>query len=130
MIMVDTSVWIDYFNGRSTAKVNLLDRLLGREEILIGDLILVEVLQGFRTDRDLALASRLLGTFEFAEMVGREVAIASAHNYRSMRSQGVIVRKTIDVLIATFCILNRHELLHSDHDFDPMAAHLGLRVVE
>lgn len=130
MLLVDTSVWVDYFNGRPSAKVDLLDGLVGREEILTGDLILAEVLQGFRVDRDFRLASRFLRTFEFKEMVGREVAIASAHNYRLLRARGVTVRKTIDVLIATFCILNRHDLLHSDRDFDPMATHLGLRVVE
>lgn len=128
MIVVDTSVWVDYFNGRSTAQVDLLDAIVGREEILLGDLILVEVLQGFRNDRDFRLASRLLAGFEFREMVGRDVAIESARNYRLMRSRGVTVRKTIDVLIATFCILNRCELLHSDRGFDPMAKHLGLRV--
>lgn len=128
MIVVDTSVWVDYFNGRTTAQVDLLDAIVGREEILLGDLILVEVLQGFRNDRDFRLASRLLAGFEFREMVGRDLALESARNYRLMRSRGVTIRKTIDVLIATFCILNRYELLHSDRDFDPMAKHLGLRV--
>jgi predicted nucleic acid-binding protein len=128
MILVDTSVWIDYFNGRPTEEADLLDELLGREPILIGDLILAEVLQGFRVEADFRKALRILETFEFREMLGRNVAIASARNYRALRARGVTIRKTIDVLIGTFCILNGHQLLHSDRDFDPMTRHLGLRV--
>jgi predicted nucleic acid-binding protein len=128
MILVDTSVWIDYFNGRPTEEADLLDELLGREPILIGDLILAEVLQGFRVEADFRKALRILETFEFREMLGRNVAIASARNYRALRARGVTIRKTIDVLIGTFCILNGHQLLHSDRDFDPMTRHLGLGV--
>jgi len=129
MILVDTSVWIDYFNGSDTRETSILDALLGTEPLLIGDLILVEVLQGFRSDAELARATRLLGLLEFRELVGREVAIRSAFNYRSLRARGVTVRKTIDVIIGTWCILNNHQILHSDRDFDPLEKHLGLRVV-
>jgi predicted nucleic acid-binding protein len=129
MIVVDTSVWIDYFNGARTRQSDALDLTLGRELLVIGDLIMTEVLQGFRTERNFRQARRLLGALEFREMVGREVGIASARNYRALRARGVTIRKTIDVIIATFCILNGHRLLHSDRDFDPMERHLGLRVV-
>ena len=129
MIVVDTSVWIDYFNGARTRQNDALDLALGRELLVIGDLIMTEVLQGFRTERNFRQARRLLGALECREMVGREVAIASARNYRALRGRGVTVRKTIDVIIATFCILNGHRLLHSNRDFDPMERHLGLRVV-
>jgi predicted nucleic acid-binding protein len=130
MILVDTSVWIDYFNGRPTDEANLLYEILGREPILVGDLILAEVLQGFRAEEDFREALRILQTFEFREMLGRSVAIASARNYRALRARGVTVRKTIDVLIGTFCLLNGHELLHSDRDFDPMTKHLSLKVLK
>ncbi len=129
MIVVDTSVWIDYFNGSRTPQSDALDLALGRELLVIGDLILTEVLQGFRSESDFRKARRLLGALEFRDMVGREVAIASARNYRALRARGATIRKTIDVIIATFCILNGHRLLHSDRDFDPMERHLGLRVV-
>src|SRR5271170_4091838 len=128
MIVVDTSVWIDFFNGRSTDESDLLHDLLGREPILVGDLILAEVLQGFRVEEDFREALSILETFDFREMLDRNVAIASARNYRALRARGVTVRKTIDVLIGTFCLLNDYELLHSDRDFDPMTEHLGLRV--
>ncbi len=129
MILVDTSVWIDYFNGSATAETDLLDRLLGSERLLTGDLILTEVLQGFRSESDYSQALRLLGTLEFRPMVGREIAILAAKNYRTLRARGVTVRKTIDVLIATFCIRRSHVLLHSDRDFDGFERHLGLGVL-
>ena len=128
MTIIDTSVWIDYFNGKATAETEVLDRLLGIESLIVGDLILVEVLQGFRSDRDFRQASGLLAALEFREMVGQRVALASARNYRMLRAQGVTVRKTVDVIIGTFCILNGHRLLHSDRDFDPMESYLGLEV--
>lgn len=129
MTLVDTSVWIDYFNGSVTPETALLDRLLGVERLLIGDLILAEVLQGFRSDADFNRARRLLAALEFRPMAGREVAIAAARNYRTLRVMGVTVRKTIDALIATFCIGYGHTLLHSDRDFDGFERHLGLRVL-
>jgi predicted nucleic acid-binding protein len=129
MVVVDTSVWIDYFNGRPTPQAALLDDLVRRKRLLVGDLIVAEVLQGYRDERDFQQALRLMGTLEFCGMLGLEVAIASARNYRLMRSRGVTVRKTIDVMIGTFCILNDHVLLHSDRDFDLMAEHLGLKIL-
>jgi hypothetical protein len=130
MILVDTSVWIDYFNGRPTGETKVLHGLLGHEPILVGDLMLAEALQGFRAEEDFRKALTIFQMFEFREMLGRDVAIASARNYRALRAKGVTVRKTIDVLIGTFCLLNGHELLHSDRDFDPIAEHLGLKVLK
>lgn len=130
MIVVDTSVWVAYFNGNTTPESELLDRLLGEQPLVIGDLILTEILQGFRLDAAFRRAQRLLGALEFREMVGRRVAVASARNYRTLRARGVTVRKTIDVIIGTFCILNGHRLLHCDRDFDPMERYLGLRIVK
>jgi predicted nucleic acid-binding protein len=129
VILVDTSVWIDYFNGRATRETELLERLLGVERLLIGDLILTEVLQGFRSETDFKRAHNYLEALEFRPMVGLEVAVAAANNYRSLRALGVTIRKTIDVLIATFCIIENHSLLHCDRDFDPFERYLGLRVV-
>jgi predicted nucleic acid-binding protein len=129
MILVDTSVWIDYFNGNRTLATGRLDALLGDELLLTGDIILAEVLQGFRTESDYRRARQLLDKLEFQPMLGREVALETARNYRRLRKRGVTVRKTIDVMIATFCLENDHRLLHSDRDFEPMKKHLGLRVV-
>jgi predicted nucleic acid-binding protein len=128
VLVVDSSVWIDYFNGRETVEVAVLDSILGTEEILIGDLILAEVLQGFRHDRDFRRARRLFSAFRLAPMVGTRLAVRSAQNYRRLRRRGVTIRKTMDVLISTFCIARGLPLLHSDGDFDPMVEHLGLRL--
>jgi predicted nucleic acid-binding protein len=127
VILVDSSVWIDYFNGVPTPETELLDSYLGVEPLLTGDLILTEVLQGFRSDRDFNRAKAALETLIFEPMVGHQIALASARNYRTLRAQGVTVRKTIDVLIATFCIAGGHRLLHSDRDFTIMAKPLGLQ---
>jgi predicted nucleic acid-binding protein len=89
-------------------------------------LILAEVLQGLRSDPDFRRVLGFLGALEFREMVGRRVAVASAQNYRMLRARGATVRKTVDVIIGTFCLLNGHRLLHSDRDFEPMERHLGL----
>lgn len=129
MILVDSSVWIDYFRGAVTAQTDQLDRLLGREPLAIGDLILAEVLQGFDSERDFRAAQRLLTTFQIVEIGGREIAIQAARNYRLLRGHGVTVRKTIDTMIATHCIESAFDLLHSDRDFDAFAEYLGLRVV-
>lgn len=126
MIVVDSSVWIDYFNGIETRETLLLDGFLGAEPIMTGDLILAEVLQGFRDERDVHKARTALDALVFEPMVGKNIALGSARNYRMLRARGVTVRKTIDMLIATFCIENRHSLLHSDRDFDPIEVHLGL----
>lgn len=129
MIVVDSSVWIGYFNGAATRETALLDDILGAEPVLTGDLILCEVLQGFRSGRDARRARDALDTLHYAPMVGREIALASARNYRRLRARGVTVRKTIDMLIATFCLENGHRLLHADRDFDVIEAHLGLQTV-
>ena len=127
-LLVDSSVWIDYFNGEDTSQTNYLDQALGQIEIVVGDLILTDILQGFRSKRDFETARDALLKFPVLEMVGIQSALKSAHNYRDLRRKGVTVRKTIDCLIATFCIETGLELLHSDHDFDPFEEHLGLRV--
>lgn len=129
MILVDSSVWIDYFNGVATRESELLDTFLGAEPLLTGDLILTEVLQGFRSDRDFRRAKAALETLIFEPMVGHDIAVASARNYRKLRAGGVTVRKTIDVLIATFCIAGGHRLLHSDRDFALMMEPLRLQTI-
>ncbi|MCY4504234.1 MAG: PIN domain nuclease [Alphaproteobacteria bacterium] len=129
MITVDSSVWIDYFNGADTRETALLDGILGREPVVIGDLVLAEVLQGFRRDSDFHGAQAALEALVFQPMVGRANALAGARNYRALRAAGVTVRKTIDVLIATFCIEGGHVLLHADRDFAAMERHLGLRTL-
>ena len=129
MIVVDSSVWIDYFNGTETPGTALLDDILGTQLVIVGDLILAEVLQGFRDERDFRRARTALDSLIFEPMVGRDIALASARNFRTLRARGVTVRKTADMLIATFCIENGHHLLHSDRDFDAIEAHLGLRTL-
>ena len=129
MIVVDSSVWIDYFNGKITAQTNLLDGLLDAELIVIGDLILTEVLQGFHHDKDYRQAKKLFGSLVFVEMLGKDIAIKSADNYRFLRKKGITVRKTIDVIIGTFCIETESSLLHCDRDFDPLEKHLKLTVI-
>ena len=127
-LLVDSSVWIDYFNGFVTPQTDHLDNLLGSELVVTGDLILAEVLQGFKQDREFELARDILLKMPVMAMVGREIAEQSAENYRRLRKKGVTVRKTIDCLIATFCIENTLTLLHADRDFDPFEQYLGLKV--
>lgn len=129
MIFVDSSVWIDYFNGRITKQTDLLDALLGDELVVIGDIVLTEVLQGFQNDRDFVMAKKLFDSLYFMPMLGKKLAIKSAENYRKLRKKGITVRKTIDVIIATFCIENNLPLLHSDRDFRIMEKHLTLKVL-
>jgi predicted nucleic acid-binding protein len=125
--LVDSSVWVDFFNGRSTPETDQLDRLLGFEPIAVGDLIVVEVLQGFRHDKDYQTAKELLASLSPVELLGTDRAIRCAENFRVLRKKGVTVRKTVDVIIATFCIDMDMPLLHHDRDFDPFQEHLGLR---
>jgi len=127
--MTRPSVWIDYFNGRDTIQTVKLDELLGVELLGIGDLILTEVLQGFRSDADYRVAKQTLTSLTVFNMLGLEVAIKSADNFRELRKQGITIRKTVDVIIATFCIENRHSLLFSDKDFIPFVNNLGLTAV-
>jgi predicted nucleic acid-binding protein len=130
MVLVDTSVWVDYFNGLETPRTDRLDQLLGSGRLLTGDLILAELLQGFAKDADYRTARRLLLELPCAELVGRDNALRAADYYRRLRKRGVTVRKTIDVLIGTYCIQHGHELLHADRDFDSMQRHMGLRVLQ
>ena len=125
MIVVDSSVWIDYFNGEKTPQTNWLDSSLGNIPIIVGDLILTEVLQGFQNDKDFKVARDLLLEMPIMEMGGRDLSIQSALNYRALRKKGATVRKTIDVMIGTFCIHYRLPLLHDDRDFDPMVKFWG-----
>jgi predicted nucleic acid-binding protein len=124
--VVDTSTWVDYFNGQVSPETNALDDLLGRQEIIVGDLILTEVLQGFRQERHFRQALRLLRAFPVVPMLGPDIAVHSAKNYRALRRRGVTVRKTIDIMIGTYCLAQSYPLLYSDRDFDPMVRHLGL----
>lgn len=126
MILVDSSVWIDYFRGVATPQTDRLDALLGTEPVAIGDLMLAEVLQGFTKDRDFETALAMLGALDVIEIGGREVAVQAARNYRALRAAGITVRKTIDTLIATRCIMDGVPLLYSDRDFDPFVGRLGL----
>mgnify|MGYP001123041272 FL=1 len=126
MILVDSSVWIDYFRGAATPQTDKLDALLGTEPVATGDLILTEVLQGFVSDRDFNQARKLLDSLDIIDLGGRDIAIQAARNFRVLRGLGVTVRKTIDTIIATRCIESRLTLLYSDRDFDPFVTHLGL----
>jgi predicted nucleic acid-binding protein len=128
MLVVDSTVWIDFFNGVDTPQTDYLNEIADQTPIVIGDLILAEVLQGFRDDSDFEKARRAFGKYIQTEMVNPELALQSARNYRMLRRKGVTVRKTIDSLIATYCIENEHTLLHNDRDFDAYEKHLGLRV--
>ena len=127
MILVDSSVWIDYFNGVETTETALLDEFLSTDAICIGDIILAEVLQGFRSDRDYKLAKEILSELPIYQIVTPELALVGADNYRKLRKKGVTIRKSVDNWIATFCIENRIPLLFSDKDFNPYVEHLGLR---
>jgi predicted nucleic acid-binding protein len=129
MILVDSSVWIAYFNGQMNWQSNLLDVLLQSEHLLIGDLIFTEVLQGFRSNKDFDKAKEFLDLLDMVELGGYQIAIQAASNYRVMRKKGITVRKTIDVIIGTYCIENNVYLLHDDQDFIPMERYLGLPVI-
>lgn len=126
MILVDSSVWIDYFRGTATPQAERLDALLGSELLIIGDLILTEVLQGFGSQRDFDQARKLLTGLDAVDIGGQDIAIQAARNYRALRERGITIRKTIDTLIATRCIESDYALLYSDRDFDPFVEHLGL----
>lgn len=127
MILVDTSVWIDFFNGEDTAETSILDTALGNETVAIGDLIALEILQGFRNDSDYATAKDTLSSLTIYEMLGEGAALRCADNVRALRKKGITIRKTADVIIATFCIGHGFPLLFSDRDFIPFVTHLGLR---
>ena len=126
MIIVDSSVWIDYFTGTDNKQANTLDNILGIKPVAIGDLILTEVLQGFRHDKDYKAARTLFESVTVFEMLGTEMALKSADNFRALRKKGITVRKTADVIIASFCIDRKLPLLFSDKDFKPFVKHMGL----
>ena len=128
MLVVDSSVWISHLRNLDTPAVRKLRSLDEPEDILVGDLILLEVLQGARDESHAATIERKLRQFDLAPMLGERVALQAARNYRELRRRGITIRKTIDMIIATFCMENGHSLLHEDRDFDPIAAHLGLIV--
>ena len=127
--MVDSSVWIDYFNGKECPEVIYLDAILGVKPVVIGDNILTEVLQGFRGDKEYKIAKQLLTAIPIFQLSNQTLAVKSADNFRFLRKKRVTVRKTIDVIIATFCIENNFPLLHSDKDFLPFHEHLKLQAV-
>ena len=127
MVLVDTSVWIDYFGDVISAQVQQLDALVGRKRVLTGDLVLAEVLQGVRSDREFRTVRDALLTLDVVPLTSPALAVRSAHNYRVLRRHGLTVRKTIDCLIATWCIEHGVPLLYSDRDYEPFVEHLGLR---
>lgn len=129
MILVDSSVWIDLFRGNANAQSRRLEALLGSEPLLTGDLILTEVLRGFARDQDFQRARTRFAALPCIQIGGEAIALQAARNCRNLRARGISVRGTIDALIATRCIEDDLQLLHSDQDFEPFSAHLGLRVV-
>ena len=129
MVLVDSSVWINYFNGTTTWQTDILDKMLLQLPLLTGDLILTEVLQGFKKDNDYKKAKETLSVLTCKQMGGYELAVKSADNYRKLRKNGITVRKTIDVITGTFCINENIPLLHDDKDFEPMVKHLSLKSI-
>ena len=127
MILVDSSVWIDFFHGAPTSQVSRLVEIIPRGNVVLGDLILAEILQGCDTDREFREVRRALEPFPLIQIADAEAAVEAARYYRGLRSLGVTPRKTIDTLIATRCIIEDMPLLYSDRDFDPFVKHLGLR---
>ncbi|MBM3278639.1 MAG: PIN domain nuclease [Candidatus Handelsmanbacteria bacterium] len=129
MVIIDTTVWIDYFKGETTPHTDWLEEVLDQQRLGLTDLILCEVLQGVRSDRQWTQVSQELSRFEIFPTGGIALSLAAAQNYRQLRAQGYTVRKTIDCLIATFCLKSGHLLLHNDRDFDPFEKALGLLVI-
>jgi len=128
VILVDSSVWIDYFRGAVTTQTEKLDSLLCHDPLAIGDLILTEVLQGIDNEKDFNKVRLLLTSLTVVELGGQEIAIQAARNFRALRKRGATVRRTIDSVIATRCIESGYELLHNDRDFEPFVKYLGLRI--
>jgi predicted nucleic acid-binding protein len=129
MTVVDTSVWIDYVNGVVSEQTDFLDKELGRHRIATGDIIMVEFLQGFRSEKQFQAAKHMMDSLDYYDFVGKEMALKAVQNFRKLRKKGITIRKTIVVLIATCCIEHGFELLHNDRDFDSMEEELGLLVV-
>lgn len=128
MVLIDSSVWINYFNGTTTWQTEILDKMLTQTPVFTGDLILTEVLQGFRRDNEFEKAKKVMSILPCKEMGGYHLAIQSADNYRRLRKTGVTVRKIIDVIIGTFCIHEDIPLLHDDKDFEPMVKTWALKL--
>lgn len=129
MVLVDSSVWINYFNGKNTWQTEILDQMLLQIPLFTGDLILTEVLQGFREENEYQKAKEVMSILTCQQLGGYKIAIKSAEHYRKLRKKGITVRKTIDVIIGTFCISGNIPLLHDDKDFEPMVKHLGLKSI-
>jgi predicted nucleic acid-binding protein len=129
MIIADSSVWIDFFKGYPTPATAHLSEALASQNLLVGDLIMCEVLQGARSDKHADACELAMRRCKFIEMCSMPLAVAAANNHRRLRAKGFTVRKTVDLLIGTYCLMHGHTLLHSDRDFDPMEQHLGLKVV-
>lgn len=129
MVIVDTTVWVDYFRGEANPETDWLDTELDRQRLGLTDIILCEVLQGVRDDAAAKKLEATLLTLEVFETGSVALAREAAHNYRTLRRRGHTVRKTIDCLIATFCLRGQHSLLHRDRDFDPFAKFLELSVL-
>ena len=128
MIVADTSAWIDYVRGIDAPHTNLLEYELDHNRIITGDLIITEFLQGFRKEKGYQAAKEIMESLEYHDFIGKTIALQSAQNFRILRRSGITVHKTIDIIIATFCIENGFELLHNDRDFDTMEKTLGLQV--
>ncbi|MCG2590862.1 type II toxin-antitoxin system VapC family toxin [Rhodohalobacter sulfatireducens] len=128
MILVDTSVWIDYFNGVENKQTENLDRILSEQSVLLGDIILTEILQGFDSDKEFQLAKQALEPLDCVHLGGKSLAIKAASSFRFLRSKGVTIRKTVDMLIGSWCIEHEVELLHNDKDFDQIATQLPLQI--
>ena len=128
MILVDSSVWIAHLRGQTNSATVKLEDAAAREPLLIGDLILLEVLQGARDEKQAERIERALRQYAVVPLLGADLAVRAARNYRRLRELGVTIRKTADIIIGTYCIEHRHTLLHDDRDFEPMQKHLGLAV--
>ncbi len=125
---MDTSVWIDFFNGLENKQTENLDRILSEKTVLVGDIILAEILQGFDSDKDFRLAKQALEPLDCVHLGGKSLAIKAASNFRSLRAKGVTIRKTVEMLIGSWCIEHEVELLHNDKYFNQIVTHLPLQI--
>ena len=128
MVVVDTTVWIDYIHGLDTPYTNALDLELLHNQVITGDLIITEFLQGFRDDKDFQAAKEIMDNLIYSDMLGKNIALKAAMNFRILRKKGISIRKTADIIIGTFCIEHELPLLHNDRDYEPMEKFLGLHI--
>jgi predicted nucleic acid-binding protein len=128
VVVVDTSVWIDYVRGINAPYTNALDYELLHNQVITGDLLIAEFLQGFREDKDFEAAKEIVDSLIYVDMLGKDIAIKAATNFRLLRKKGITVRKTVDMIIGTFCIEHELPLLHNDRDFEPMEKYMGLHI--